>query len=262
MPDIRPSAIAIVAHPDDIEFCCAGTLLQLKEAGWDIHYMNVSSGNCGSLSMDAEQTRITRRLESQRAAEILGATWHPSVADDLEILYSVSLLRQLAAVIREVRPRIVLTHSPQDYMIDHENTARLAVTAAFSRGMPNFKTSPPIPSYDGEVTVYHAMPHGLCDPLLRQPVQPDGFVDTTSVHGVKRQALAAHASQKEWLDASQGMDSYLLEMDSMSETVGAMSGKFHHAEGWRRRSHLGFSASETDPLRDALAASWAANSCM
>ncbi|MEZ5329201.1 MAG: PIG-L family deacetylase [Verrucomicrobiales bacterium] len=260
MPEIRPSAFAIVAHPDDIEFCCAGTLLLLREAGWDIHYMNVSSGNCGSLSMDAALTRTTRQLESQRAAEILGATWHPSIADDLEIVYSVPLLRQLAAVVRTVRPRIVLTHSPQDYMIDHENTARLAVTAAFSRGMPNFETNPRSPSYDGEVTVYHAMPHGLCDPLLRQPVQPDGFINTASVHDRKRLALAAHASQKEWLDASQGMDSYLLELDATSAKVGAMSGQFQHAEGWRRRSHLGFSATETDPLVETLGSFWVPSS--
>ena len=42
------SAIAIAAHPDDIEFYMAGTLLLLKQAGWKIHYLNLSSGNCGS----------------------------------------------------------------------------------------------------------------------------------------------------------------------------------------------------------------------
>lgn len=206
--------------------------------------------------MDADETRSVRRKESQRAADILGATWYPPIADDLEIVYSVPLLRKLATVIRRARPRVVLTHSPQDYMIDHENTARLAVTAAFARGMPNFATDPPVTHGDYDVTVYHAMPHGLCDPLSRQPVTPDGFIDTSSVHDLKRQALAAHASQKEWLDASQGMDSYLLEMDSLSQAVGAMSGKFRHAEGWRRRSHLGFSSQESDPLAKVLGDFW------
>jgi hypothetical protein len=55
-----------------------------------------------------------------------------------------------------------------------------------------------------------------------------------------------------WLDASQGMDSYLDAGDEMSRRVGRMSGIFEHAEGWRRHLHLGFSASEQAPLADAL----------
>ena len=48
-----PSAIAIAAHPDDIEFLMAGTLLLLAQAGWDIHYFNLSTGNCGSATIPA-----------------------------------------------------------------------------------------------------------------------------------------------------------------------------------------------------------------
>jgi LmbE family N-acetylglucosaminyl deacetylase len=244
-------AIAIAAHPDDIEFCMAGTLLLLKSAGWEIHYLNLSAGNCGSMTMGAEKTRATRRAEAKRAAKILGAHWHPPMCDDLEIFYDLPALRRLAAVIREVKPAIVLTHSPQDYMEDHMNTCRLAVTAAFSRGMPNFVTSPRRRAVGGDVTVYHAMPHGLRDGLRRRVIA-ETFVNTASVHATKRQALAAHASQKAWLDASQGMDSYLLAMDEMSHEVGKMSRRFQHAEGWRRHSHLGFSGSEIDPLAEAL----------
>ena len=147
-------------------------------------------------------------------------------------------------------PSIVLTHSPQDYMEDHTNTSRLAVTAAFSRGMPNLDVEPPRPPVDSEVTVYHAMPHGLMDEL-RRPVQPDLLIDTTAVFETKRQALAAHRSQKEWLDVSQGMDSYLKSMEEMSRKLGQAAGT-EYAEGWRRHSHLGFSAREMDPLGQAL----------
>jgi LmbE family N-acetylglucosaminyl deacetylase len=245
------TALAIAAHPDDIEFYMAGTLLLLKAAGWEIHYLNLSSGHCGSTSMSAAKTRATRRAESQRAARILGAHWHPPMCDDLEIFYDRRTLRRLAATVRDVKPAIVLTHAPQDYMEDHTNTCRLAVTAAFSRGMPNFKTIPPRRAIEGDVTVYHAMPHGLRDGLRRR-VFPGAFVNTTSVHATKREALAAHASQKTWLDASQGMDSYLRAMDEMSLAVGKMSRRFRHAEGWRRHLHLGFSAREMDPLASPL----------
>lgn len=253
-----PRAIAIAAHPDDIEFVMAGTLLRLKDRGWEIHYLNLASGNCGSLEMDAQQARITRAKEAREAARILGAAYHPPICDDLEIVYSVELLRKVTAVVREVGPEIVLTHSPQDYMEDHMNAARLAVTAAFARGMPNFRVDPPTAPVQTEVTVYHALPHGLRDGLRRR-VDAGCWVDTGPVHERKREALAAHRSQKDWLDKSQGMDSYLLTMDELSRAVGRQSGRFEHAEGWRRHSHLGFSAAEQDPLSRELGAACLVN---
>ena len=248
-----PSAIAIAAHPDDIEYVMAGTLLRLQEAGWDIHYLNLSSGNCGSLTMNREETARVRRMEAIRAAEILGASYHESIGDDLEIIYSAERVRQVAAVIREVSPQIVLTHSPQDYMEDHMETSRIAVTAAFAHSVPNFAT---LPSRDPSaleagITIYHAMPHGLRDGL-RQRIGPGAYVDAGSVHGRKMRALAAHASQQHWLEHTQGMNSYLQVMEDMSREVGRMSGQFQLAEGWRRHLHHGFSRAESDPLAQAL----------
>src|SRR5438105_4406084 len=242
------SAIAIGAHPDDIEFSMAGTLLLLKNAGYQIHYLNVASGNCGGTEYSSAITREIRNTEARRAARILGARFHEHLADDLEVIYSLDLLRRLTAVIRDAKPRVVLTHPPQDYMEDHTNTCRLAVTAAFARGMPNFRTRPTRKHVESDVAVYHAMPHGLCDGL-RQRIVPGAFVNTTSVHEMKLLALACHRSQKEWLDVSQGMGSYLKAMNEISLTVGRLSKRFKHAEGWRRHSHLGFSATDVDSLR-------------
>lgn len=246
-----PAVLAVFAHPDDIEFVAAGTLLRLRAAGWQIHYLNLSGGDCGSMTTSADEMRAIRAQEGRAAAAMLGAEFHESLASDLCIFYEERLLRRLAAIVRQVQPRIVLTHSPEDYMEDHMNTARLAVTAAFARGMPNFTTDPPVAPIAGDVAVYHAMPHGLCDGL-RRPVVPDLFVDTTAMQAVKRQALAAHASQKEWLDATQGMDSYLDAGDAAARAVGRMSGRFHYAEGWRRHLHLGLSATDDDPLAATL----------
>jgi LmbE family N-acetylglucosaminyl deacetylase len=248
-----PSALAIFAHPDDIEFVAAGTLLQLARRGWKLHYLNLCSGSGGSVQMDASTTAATRLIEAQEAARLLGATFHLPISADLELTYSVAALRKVAAVVRAAQPSIVLTHSPQDYMEDHMNAARLAVTAAFAHGIPNFQTDPPCEAYLHDVAVYHAMPHGLCDPL-RQKLRAGLYVDTAAVHERKRAALAAHACQKHWLDVSQGADSYLVTLDEMSRAVGRLSGCFQHAEGWRRHLHLGFSTREVDPLRDALGA--------
>jgi len=251
-------AIAIGAHPDDIEFYMAGTLLMLKRAGYETHYVTVANGSCGSAKYNASTTRSIRSTEAREAAKILGAQFHPSLCDDLEIFYSIELLRGLGAVIRDVKPGIVLTHSPQDYMEDHMIASRLAVTAAFARGMPNFKTAPARPAADYDVTLYHALPHGLRD-QLRGRVIPGAFVNTTPVQKTKRDALAAHKSQQGWLDVSQGISSFLLAMESMGMEVGRMSKRFKCAEGWRRHLHLGLSAKDDDPLREALGRNYLIN---
>src|SRR5262245_49413793 len=97
----------------------AGTLLLLGNAGYETHYLNLASGSCGSAEYSAPALRAIRATEGRAAAKILGAHFHPSLTDDLEILYSLGLLRGLGAVIREVKPNIILTHPPQDYMEDH-----------------------------------------------------------------------------------------------------------------------------------------------
>jgi LmbE family N-acetylglucosaminyl deacetylase len=246
-----PVVLAVAAHPDDIEFMAAGTLMLLKQAGCELHYLIVANGNCGSVEYDSNTTRKVRASEARRAAAYVGAHVHPSLVNDLEIFYDLKTLRRVAAVVREVKPGIVLTHSPQDYMEDHTNTCRLAVTAAFAHGAPNFKTIPSRPTHDGDVTVYHWMPHHFRDPLRRR-VMPGAFVNTTSVQAVKRAALSEHRSQQSWLVASQGMNSYVAAMEGMSREMGKISGKFKHAEGWRRHLHWGFSSREEDPLAALL----------
>jgi len=246
-----PTVIAIAAHPDDIEFVMAGTLLLLAEAGWELHYLNLSTGNLGSTTMPPAQTARVRRKEARAAARELGATWHPPFCNDVEIFYDTRSLRRLGAIIRDVAPDVVLTHSPQDYMEDHMNTCRLAVSAAFVRAMRGYRTTPARRAVETPVTIYHANPHGLRDGLRRR-VHPGAFVDTSSVHARKQAALECHRSQHGFLDVTQGMSSYLRTMDDLSREVGRMSGRFRHAEGWRRHLHWGYCDPQDDPLRTAL----------
>ena len=242
-------ALAIAAHPDDIEIMMAGTLLLLKKTGYETHYMNVARGNCGSIETDSATTARVRLREAKEAASILGAHFHSPICNDMEIFYDLKTLRRLAAVIREVKPNILLTHSPADYMEDHMNTCRLAVTATFARAMPNFQSTTARPTEDYDCTIYHGLPHSLSD-NLRRKIVPGAFVNTASVHAKKMESLNAHQSQQSWLDASQKMSSHLQTCDEISHRVGKMSKKFKHAEGWRRHLHYGFCDKQADPLKD------------
>lgn len=248
-----PRALAIAAHPDDIEFVMAGTLLMLQRVGWEIHCLNVANGSLGSMTIPPARLTRVRRREAVAAARLLGAVWHPPLCNDLEIFYDDRTLRRVCAVVRSVAPAVILTHSPQDYMEDHMIAARLAVTAAFARGAPGYRTRPHRRPDARDVTIYHASAHGMRDGLRRR-LPPGSFVNTTPVHDRKTAALACHESQRRWLDTTQGMDDYVQTMDGLSREMGKLSGRFVHAEGWRRHLHYGFCAEDADPLSAALGA--------
>lgn len=240
--------LAAAAHPDDIEFMMAGTLLLLKDAGAEIHMWNLANGHCGTAQHSREDIIRIRAAEAEASARLAGAISHAPLFDDLGIFYDKPSLARVAAVVREIRPTIVLTQSPLDYMEDHQNTCRLLVTAAFSRGMRNFETQPPRTPWDASLAVYHALPHGLRDGLGNLTT-PDVYINTTTVLNRKRDMLACHRSQKEWLDVSQGMNAYLVDMEKMSAELGRRSGCFPHAEGWRKHSILGFGPTDFNPLK-------------
>ncbi len=247
----KPAAIAIVAHPDDIEFMMGGTLLMLQKKGWDVHYMATANGCCGTEKYDAKTIAAMRAGEMLASTKLAGMTWHPPICNDLEVFYTKENVAKVLSVIRQVKPKIVLTQSPDDYMEDHINTCRLAVAAAFDRGMLNAPCEPPMSVFQDDIVVYHAIPHGLMDPF-RRLLEPEIFVNVEPVMQMKWDMLACHKSQKEWLDVSQGMDAYQKTMQDFMANLGSRSGKFKYAEGFRRRSWLGFSANEWDPLSEVL----------
>lgn len=248
---IRKVAFALAAHADDIEFMMGGTLALLAERGWETHYMTLANGYVGSTTHRIEEIVQLRAAEARAGADALGAIWHPSIVNDIEVVYSADLVRQVTAVLREVRPSIILTQAPDDYMDDHIETSRITASAAFNRNMPNFQSTPPVPAYLEDAIVYHALPHGLHD-MLRRLVYPGLYVDTTAVQDRKREALSHHRTQAHWLDETQGFGSFTAEMDELAETVGRMSGRYATAEGWRRHSHIGFGSAGHDPLSEAL----------
>ena len=248
---MNKTVLAVAAHPDDIEFLMTGTLMRLKNAGFDIHYWNLANGCFGSEKMDAEETANVRKAEAMASCEILGAEFHESICDDLGIFYDKETLAKVTSEIRKIQPSIILTHALSDYMDDHMNTARLVVTGAFSRAMKHFPVNPPQPATTQDICLYHAQPYSNLTPM-RKLVVPDIYVDTSDLTDKKKELLACHKSQKDWLDHSQGIDSYLSALESLDLSVGELSGKFEKAEGWRQHLHAGFAKEDDNFLLLAL----------
>jgi LmbE family N-acetylglucosaminyl deacetylase len=245
------TVLIVTCHPDDMEFMMGGTVLLLKDKGCTIHHINVANGSAGSTDLRPEEIAAARRQEAIESSRLLGSIYHESLAEDLEVFYEQDLIRKVTGLVRQVKPDIVLTQSMEDYMEDHMNTARVTVTATFLRSVRNYRSIPDEPAIFGDAMLYHATPHILSD-MMRRPVVPELYVDVGAVIDRKERLLACHASQKQWLDRTQGFDSYLKTMRDTTETVGGMSGRFRFAEGWRRHSHVGFTRQDCDPLSDLL----------
>jgi hypothetical protein len=119
--------------------------------------------------------------------------------------------------------------------------------------MRHYLSDPPRDATDQDVFLYHAQPH-LNRDGMRQLVVPTHFVNVTSVMDTKLEMLGCHASQRQWLDETQGLDDYLETMKRSSAEVARMSATngWQFAEGFRQHSHIGFSAEDRDLLTEVL----------
>ncbi len=243
-------ALAVGAHPDDVEFLMAGTLALLKERGFEVAIGIVAKGDCGTQVMSRTEITRVRRAESEKAAALMGAGIYFMGLNDLEIDVNAESRRVVTEAIRKSRADIVLTTSPTDYMADHENTSRLVRDACFCAPTPNYETGDPQPAppLDHIPALFYADPLEGID-IFGARVVPQFHVDITSKMELKREMLACHASQRDWLRAQHGIDQYLIAMEEWAKKCGAEAG-FANAEGFRQ--HLGHAFPSTNVLKEVL----------
>src|SRR5712691_4615712 len=205
-----PRVLAIHAHPDDIEFQCAGTLALLQQRGCAITLATMTPGDCGSAEMDCDEIAAVRRAEAKAAANLLGAEYLCLEFRDLSITHDNDARRRVTEVLRRVRPDIVLTAPPVDYMSDHEITCKLVRDACFSASVPNYATRQwePAPPTDHIPHLYFVDAIEACD-WFGRPIEPEFILDISATFELKRQMLACHASQRNWLLKQHGIDEYL-----------------------------------------------------
>lgn len=202
--------LAIHAHPDDVEFQCAGTLILLREAGHQVTIATMTPGDCGSAVHDAETIAAIRREEARASAALIGADYLCLEFRDLAIFNDDESRRRVTEVLRRTRPDVILTAPPVDYIADHEMTSLLVRDACFAASCPNYATRQwePAPPMAGIPHLYFVDPlEGSDRDGVRVPV--DFYVDVSRVFATKQQMLACHASQREWLLRQHGIDEYL-----------------------------------------------------
>jgi LmbE family N-acetylglucosaminyl deacetylase len=216
------TALAFMAHPDDAEFYCAGTLIRLAESGWSVHIATVTAGDCGTINETRWQIGARRTKEAAQSAALMGACYHCLDEPDGLIVYDRPTLQKAIDLFRRVAPALAFTHALLDYSIDHELTARLARAASFVYGAPNISAHPRHP----ESTIphlYYCDPPGGTDPYGRG-IAPSTYVDIGAQLEKKLAMLCEHASQREWLRAHHGLDEYVETMKGLAARRGGEIG--------------------------------------
>ena len=207
--------LSIGAHPDDIEIGCGGVEILLKQKGYRIIHVIVTSGEEGSLSIPKEELMRQRESEAQAAASVIGA-------DEVIFLrypdgltsYDKAMKIRLISIIRAHKPDIIFTHAESDAFTDHRIVHELsmsAITAAGGPWFPDAKGEPHAASYVYGYEVWH-------------PIQKFQLVvDIAAVIDTKLQALACHQSQTKDVD-------YVSAVKGLAAYRGVMAMKSAYAE--------------------------------
>jgi len=185
-------ALAIGAHPDDVEFGCGGTLAKWASAGCVVHHLVLTDGSKGTWDPNADTVALVarRRDEQREAARRLGARGDVVFLDNVdgELVESPALVSEIARQIRRLRPTVVLGHDPwKRYRLhpDHRHAGFLTCDAIVAARDPHFHHE-------------HRLPHHRPDTLLLwEADEPDHAEDVSSSIDAKIAALMAHESQFE-----------------------------------------------------------------
>ena len=185
-------AMAIGAHPDDIEFQCGATLAHGSSLGWDITMVVCTDGSKGTWDPQADIAQLVARRasEQQAAAAVLGANRVEFLdAVDGELENSAELRAALVTLIRTLRPHLVLAHDPwKMYRLhpDHRAAGWLSIDAVVAARDPHFFAE------------LGLSPHRP-DRLLLFEAESPNVAEPVTAHDVdcKVSALMAHESQLE-----------------------------------------------------------------
>jgi LmbE family N-acetylglucosaminyl deacetylase len=209
--EVPGRALAIGAHPDDIEFGCGATLARWARAGAHVELLVLTDGSKGTWDPTADTATLvaTRRHEQRDAARTLGAADVTMLdAVDGELESDAHWREAVCAVIRRTRPHVVLGHDPwKQYRLhpDHRHAGQLVIDGIVAARDPHFFPSAGTPHRPDRLLLFEAQ--------VVDHVEPADAVDVTT----KIDALLCHASQ--WR-STMGIDTGSADADAQRLAFG------------------------------------------
>lgn len=178
--------LAIVAHPDDVELSCAGTLAKHSQMGQKVGILDLTEGEMGTRGSVAE-----RYAEAAKSAEILGlAARENAQMRDGFFRNDEEHQKRLLYFIRKYQPEIVLTNAPEDRHPDHGRASQLVKDACFLSGLRKIET------YDQEGQLQTAWrPKRVFSMIQDRQLEPTFLVDISTSFETKMASIQAFTSQ-------------------------------------------------------------------
>ena len=221
--------LAVGAHPDDLELLCAGTLAKYADQGHEVFMAHLCSGNMGGQDIEPEELAKIRAKEAQKSAQLIGAQVLGPIAGDLDLYPTKEMRIKVVDIIRQAKPDVIFTHSPNDYMPDHVITGQLVFDASFTSTLPLYKTK--CQAHEPIVPIFYM------DTMAGVGFEPTDYVDITDFIQTKKQMLLAHESQFKWIQGHHESDALEL-LDTTAKFRGLQCGA-KYAEAFRRLSVWG-----------------------
>lgn len=218
--------LCIVAHPDDIEILCAGTMVRYAQQGHQLNFAIFTSGNMGDAVIEPGKLAEIREKEALDAAQIIGAKviW-PGVMDE-HVFPDVEQRRLMIDILREADPDVIFTHAPNDYHPDHRYVSQLVFDSYFQKGLPHIPGQYLGACRFGQSQLYYMDNLGGID------FSPTEYVDISDVFEIKKAMLACHKSQ---FEAMQNLaDTQLFDLIEVQSRFRGMAAGCKYAEGFTR----------------------------
>jgi LmbE family N-acetylglucosaminyl deacetylase len=179
--------LAVVAHPDDAELLCAGTLARALHDGAEIAVCVMCQGDKGQSIQPIPNLPARRRKELKEAIKLLGAELFTEENPDSRLEDSTANRASLTEIYRQFRPTLILAHSIEDYHPDHRAAGMLAESASWFSASHGFKTSSP--------PIEKAPALWWMDTVNMSGFSPEFYIDITEYTKLKTRMLECHASQ-------------------------------------------------------------------
>ncbi len=220
--------LAVVAHPDDAELLCSGTLARAKQDGVTIGICVLCRGDKGQPSGKIKNLAAVRRREMKSASRLLGAELFVVGFADGTVIDDETSRRRLIEIFRKFRPTLVLGHSTNDYHPDHQAAGRLTESASWFCASRGHKTvSAPL---DASPKLW------WMDHLNMSGFDPGFYIDVSDFVELKEQMLACHKSQ---MQRKQDRD-FVPLMDMMRQQQQTRGSQAGVAAAEAFRLHLAF----------------------
>lgn len=227
-------ALAVGAHPDDVDFGCGATLAKWAAAGCAVHYLVCTDGSKGSWDPAQDRAELVslREEEQRRASRVIGGEGRVTFLGQIdgELQCSRELIGRVAYEIRRVRPDVVLGHDPwKRYRLhpDHRNAGFLLTDGVVAARDPHFFPEQEI------------RPHRPSALLLWEADEADHLEDIAGYQDIKLRALLEHRSQHE--------STMRIGADGESEAVEAFAHRLRSRQA-EAGSPLGLTAAEAFKL--------------